>query len=329
MRVKGRCGDDAAAVAREIQAVQAALDSDAPAAGGVAGGAALLGVLGDWWSLWGWVEFVGMGGVWRDGALGDGDGLRVVWICCAEAFLTSGRVSTQQPLNPSQPRLAHIHTHIHIHTCTHFSHIHTHFLHTCSSGYAALLRPPNVRPLLIGMSLMLFQQITGQPSVLYYAATIFQRAGFATATEATKTAVLLGIFKLLMTGVWCACVAVQRYPISDDHRISDDHVPHHHPAPTRTALAPPTPMHTVVAVATVDRLGRRPLLLAGVAGMVAALVALAISTGSLEAAALAATADPTLAAVSVVALLLYVGWCVGKTCRMLLHGTSMLETATR
>ena len=68
------------------------------------------------------------------------------------------------------------------------------------SGYAALLRPPNVRPLLIGMSLMLFQQITGQPSVLYYAASIFQRAGFATAAEATKTAVVLGLFKLLMTG---------------------------------------------------------------------------------------------------------------------------------
>ena len=67
-------------------------------------------------------------------------------------------------------------------------------------GYAQLFRPPNLRPLLVGVSLMLFQQITGQPSVLYFAATIFQRAGFASATEATKTAVVLGIFKLLMTG---------------------------------------------------------------------------------------------------------------------------------
>lgn len=59
---------------------------------------------------------------------------------------------------------------------------------------------------------------------------------------------------------------------------------------------------------TVDRLGRRPLLLAGVSGIVAALVALSFSTSSLEAAAANATAaDPMLATVSVVALLLYVG----------------------
>lgn len=75
-----------------------------------------------------------------------------------------------------------------------------------STGFAALLRPPNLRPLLIGMSLMLFQQITGQPSVLYYAAAIFQSAGFASATEATKIAVILGVFKLIMTGM-CAKVA--------------------------------------------------------------------------------------------------------------------------
>lgn len=35
------------------------------------------------------------------------------------------------------------------------------------------------RPLLIGSSLMLFQQVTGQPSVLYYANSIFEKAGFA------------------------------------------------------------------------------------------------------------------------------------------------------
>lgn len=60
-------------------------------------------------------------------------------------------------------------------------------------------------------------------------------------------------------------------------------------------------------MATVDRLGRRPLLLTGVSGMVFALIALAASTGSLEAAGAAAGADPMLAAVSVGALLLYVG----------------------
>ncbi len=69
------------------------------------------------------------------------------------------------------------------------------------TGFAALTRPPNLQPLLIGMSLMLFQQITGQPSVLYYAAAIFQSAGFASASEATRIAVVLGLFKLLMTGM--------------------------------------------------------------------------------------------------------------------------------
>jgi hypothetical protein len=49
---------------------------------------------------------------------------------------------------------------------------------------------------------MLFQQITGQPSVLYYAASIFQQAGFAGAEEATRVSLILGFFKLVMTGGW-------------------------------------------------------------------------------------------------------------------------------
>ena len=57
------------------------------------------------------------------------------------------------------------------------------------------------RPLAVGLSLMLFQQITGQPSVLYYAAKIFQDAGFASADSATGISVVLGLFKLVMTGV--------------------------------------------------------------------------------------------------------------------------------
>jgi sugar porter (SP) family MFS transporter len=64
-----------------------------------------------------------------------------------------------------------------------------------------VLRPENRRPLAIGLSLMLFQQITGQPSVLYYAAKIFQAAGFGEAAEATGVSIILGTFKLIMTGV--------------------------------------------------------------------------------------------------------------------------------
>lgn len=59
------------------------------------------------------------------------------------------------------------------------------------------------RPLVAGTCLMLFQQITGQPSVLYYAASIFKAAGFSSSWAATGVSLALGNFKLLMT-----CVAV-------------------------------------------------------------------------------------------------------------------------
>ncbi|GER50529.1 major facilitator superfamily protein [Striga asiatica] len=58
-----------------------------------------------------------------------------------------------------------------------------------------------LKALTIGGGLVLFQQITGQPSVLYYAATILQSAGFSAAKDATKVSILLGLLKLVMTGV--------------------------------------------------------------------------------------------------------------------------------
>ncbi|PIA58814.1 hypothetical protein AQUCO_00500626v1 [Aquilegia coerulea] len=109
-----------------------------------------------------------------------------------------------------------------------------------------------LKALMIGGGLVLFQQITGQPSVLYYAATILKSAGFSAASDATKVSVLLGLLKLIMTGV---------------------------------------------AVLVVDKLGRRPLLLGGVSGIVISLFLLASYYTFLDNA-------PVLA---VVALLLYVG----------------------
>lgn len=108
-------------------------------------------------------------------------------------------------------------------------------------------------------------QITGQPSVLYYASQIFERAGFASGQEAAGVSVLLGTFKLVMT---------------------------------------------LIAVATVDKLGRRPLLLGGVGGMVVALLLLTAAQGGVELAAAGAAAGGgglSAAWVSAVALLLYVG----------------------
>uniref|UniRef100_A0A7C9FQ65 Major facilitator superfamily (MFS) profile domain-containing protein n=1 Tax=Opuntia streptacantha TaxID=393608 RepID=A0A7C9FQ65_OPUST len=60
---------------------------------------------------------------------------------------------------------------------------------------------PSLKAFIIGGGLVLFQQITGQPSVLYYAGPILQSAGFSAASDATRVSVLIGLFKLLMTGI--------------------------------------------------------------------------------------------------------------------------------
>ncbi|XP_020275550.1 D-xylose-proton symporter-like 3, chloroplastic [Asparagus officinalis] len=110
----------------------------------------------------------------------------------------------------------------------------------------------SLKAFIIGGGLVLFQQITGQPSVLYYAASILQSAGFSAASDAAKVAVVIGIFKLLMTGV---------------------------------------------AVLKVDDVGRRPLLIGGVGGIVLSLFLLAAYYKFLGG----------LSLIAVGALLLYVG----------------------
>ncbi|KAI3788079.1 hypothetical protein L2E82_00723 [Cichorium intybus] len=60
---------------------------------------------------------------------------------------------------------------------------------------------PSLKAFVIGGGLVLFQQITGQPSVLYYAGQILQTAGFSAAADATRVSVIIGVFKLLMTSV--------------------------------------------------------------------------------------------------------------------------------
>ncbi|KAH7672778.1 Sugar/inositol transporter protein [Dioscorea alata] len=110
----------------------------------------------------------------------------------------------------------------------------------------------SLKAFIIGGGLVLFQQITGQPSVLYYAASILQSAGFSAAADAAKVSVIIGSFKLLMTGV---------------------------------------------AVLKVDDLGRRPLLIGGVSGIVLSLFLLGAYYKGLSG----------LPLVAVGALLLYVG----------------------
>lgn len=62
------------------------------------------------------------------------------------------------------------------------------------------LRGGNRAALTVGLSLILFQQITGQPSVLYFATQIFQNAGFSAVEQASSISVYLGLVKLAMTG---------------------------------------------------------------------------------------------------------------------------------
>ncbi|XP_010535453.1 PREDICTED: D-xylose-proton symporter-like 3, chloroplastic isoform X2 [Tarenaya hassleriana] len=119
-------------------------------------------------------------------------------------------------------------------------------------NFLEVFQGPNLKALIIGGGLVLFQQITGQPSVLYYAGSILQSAGFSAAADATRVSVIVGLFKLLMT--W-------------------------------------------IAVAKVDDIGRRPLLIGGVSGIALSLFLLSAYYKFLGGFPL----------VAVAALLLYVG----------------------
>ena len=91
-------------------------------------------------------------------------------------------------------------------------------------GGRAELFNPMVKPaLIIGVSLAIFQQVTGINTVIYYAPTIFEFAGITSASSAILATVAVGIVNVVMT---------------------------------------------VVAIALLDRVGRRPLLLIGLAGMI-------------------------------------------------------------
>lgn len=120
------------------------------------------------------------------------------------------------------------------------------------ANFWEIFQGKSLKAFIIGGGLVFFQQITGQPSVLYYAASILQSAGFSAASDATRVSVILGFFKLLMTGI---------------------------------------------AVLKVDQLGRRPLVIGGVSGIVLSLFLLAAYYSFLNSTPI----------VAVLALLFYVG----------------------
>ncbi|KAK2993160.1 hypothetical protein RJ640_015347, partial [Escallonia rubra] len=68
-------------------------------------------------------------------------------------------------------------------------------------NFLEVIQGPGLKAFIIGGGLVLFQQITGQPSVLYYAGSILQTAGFSAAADATRVSVVIGVFKLFMTGI--------------------------------------------------------------------------------------------------------------------------------
>ena len=88
--------------------------------------------------------------------------------------------------------------------------------------------------LVIALGLVILQQMTGQPNILYYATDVFEAVGFCGETLASLAAVGLGLVKVAAT---------------------------------------------VVSLCLVDRVGRRTLLLAGVAMMATSLLCLTVFAG--------------------------------------------------
>ena len=107
-------------------------------------------------------------------------------------------------------------------------------LEHAESGHGKLsdLFTPMVMPvLLLGITLAVIQQITGINTVIYYAPTIFQQAGFQSAQGSIIATAGVGLVNVLMT---------------------------------------------VVSIPLLDRVGRRPLLLASLGGMALSLAALGL-----------------------------------------------------
>lgn len=118
------------------------------------------------------------------------------------------------------------------------------------------------KPLMIGVGLAVFQQITGINAIIYYANKIFAAAGFATpADQAAATTWAVGGVNVLAT---------------------------------------------FIAVAYVDRFGRRPLLLAGLVGMGSALTVVGFAFLSLDDSGNGSGTTTTAGVITLVALVVFI-----------------------
>jgi MFS transporter, SP family, galactose:H+ symporter len=121
--------------------------------------------------------------------------------------------------------------------------------------WSDLLDPRIRSALIIGIGLAAFQQLTGINTVIYYAPTILEFAGFQSASVTITATIGIGLVNVLLT---------------------------------------------IVSILLIDRIGRRPLLIVGITGMI-------ISLGILGVAFALPGLKESLGMVSVVCLMLYVG----------------------
>ena len=130
-----------------------------------------------------------------------------------------------------------------------------------NASWGEVFNPAWRRPLMIGLGLAVFQQITGINAIIYYSDRIFAAAGFATPlAQAQATTWAIGAVNVLAT---------------------------------------------LIAIAFIDRLGRRPLLLAGLVGMGLSLAAVGAAFFSITSAV--PSGGPTTAGiVTLVALVIFI-----------------------
>ena len=121
--------------------------------------------------------------------------------------------------------------------------------------WSALLGPHARTPLIVGVSLAVFQQVTGINTVIYYAPGIFRSAGLSSTSVSILATAGVGLVNVIMT---------------------------------------------LVAMRLMDSVGRRALLLVGLAGMIAMLLALS--------AGFALGSSGAVATITVASVALYVGF---------------------
>lgn len=61
--------------------------------------------------------------------------------------------------------------------------------------------PQLFKCMVVGCGLVLLQQFTGQPNVLYYGSTVFKAAGFQTDKQATLANLIIGAVKVVATAI--------------------------------------------------------------------------------------------------------------------------------